>query len=200
MKTWNDIALRGLLLTCSVAFAVGCNSAFADEKKPGPKPYGSGAPAASVSAMPVEAEAKIVDGHKPWAPTLDVVIPEAPSAAPTKEEWVKAPMAWDVRVTDPGCKAQRIREWYRFSCGFGLVEMISGPQEGVAFTCFRADPKSDLCDDASVVFPVRRGDLRSIQFLRWGKWGPEPDAFMTEQFLEGDPYPLMSLQGVRWEF
>jgi hypothetical protein len=200
MKTWNDTALHGLLLTCSLVGALGCTSAFADEKKPGPKPYGSGAPAASVSAMPPEPEVKIVDGHKPWAPTLDVVIPEAPSAAPTKEEWVTAPAAWDVRVTDPGCKAQRIREWYRISCGSGLAEMISGAHEGVTFSCFKSSRDFELCEDASVVFPARRGDVRAIQFLRWGKWGPDPDAFLTEQFLEGDPYPQISLQGVRWEF
>lgn len=200
MNTWNDTAVRGLLLSCSIAFAVGCNSAFADEKKPSPKPYGSGAPAESASAPPPEPEAKIVDGHKPWAPTLDVVLPETPSAAPAKEEWVTAPAARDVRVTDPGCKAQRIREWYRFSCGFGLVEMISSAREGVSFACVKTQRDSEFCDDAAVIFPMRRGDVRAAQFLRWGKWGPEPDAFLTAQFLEGDPHPQISLQGIRWDF
>lgn len=202
MKTWNDTALHGLLLTCSLAFVMGCNSAFADEKRPGPAPYASGAASAnpSVSAKPAEPDAVLVDGHKPWAPTLDVVLPETPSPAPTKEEWVKAPRAWDVRVTDPGCKAQRIREWYRLSCGSGPVEMISGSREGLTFNCSLSTVDFPFCDEASVVFPARRGDSRAVQFLRWGKWGPEPDAVMTEQFLEGDAYPQISLQGVRWDF
>lgn len=200
MKTWNPTALHGLLLTGPLAFAIGCNPAFADEKRPGPKPYASGAPSASATAMPAEPEVKIIDGHKPWAPTLDVAIPETPSAAPTKEEWASAPQAWEVRITDPGCKAQRVREWYRVDCGFGLSEMISGPREGVTFGCLKTGGPSDFCDDAWVIFPARRGDVRAIQILRWGKWGPDPDAFLTEQFLEGDPCPQISVQGVRWEF
>jgi hypothetical protein len=202
MNTSNDTAVRAALLVCGLAFVAGCNSAYADEKKPYPKPHGSGAPyaSASASATPPEPAAKMVDGHSPWAPTLDVVLPDVPSAAPTKEEWEKASPARDVRVTDPGCKAARIREWYRFSCGSGLAEMISGAHEGVTFNCFRSSRDFELCEDASVVFPARRGDLRAVQFLRWGKWGPEPDAFLTEQYLAGDPAPLISLQGVHWDF
>jgi hypothetical protein len=200
MNPWNDTALRALLLTCSLG-AASCNSAYADEKKPGgPKPYGSGEPATSASAAPPEPEARPVDGHKPWAPTLDVVLPEVASEPPAKGEWEKAPRAWDVRITDPGCSAQRIREWYRFSCGMGEVEMIGGSNEGVTFTCSKTTADSEVCDDGAVVFPVRRGDRRAFQFLRWGKWGPEPDSLLTEQFLEGDPYPMLSLQGVRWDF
>lgn len=201
MRTWNDMALRGLLLACSLLGGVSCNSAFADEKKPSPKPYGSGAPSAgaSASAKPPEPEARPVDGHKPWAPTLDVVLPDVASDPPTKEEWLKAPAAWDVRITDPGCKAQRIREWYRLSCGFGEVEMIAGGHEGVTFPCVKTTADSEVCDDGAVIFPVRRGDRRAFQFLTWGKWGPEPDAFLTEQYLEGDASPSISLQGIRWE-
>lgn len=202
MRTWNDTALTGLLLACSLVGSVSCNSAYADEKKPYPKPYGSGAPSAgaSASAKPPEPEAKPVDGHKPWAPTLDVVLPDVASDPPTKEEWVKAPSAWDVRLTDPGCKAQRIREWYRLSCGFGEVEMISGDSASVSFACLKSAIDSEVCEDGAVIFPARRGDRRAFQFLRWGKWGPEPDALLSEQYLEGDTWPSISLQGVRWEF
>lgn len=202
MNPWNDTALRSALLVCGLLGAAGCNSAHADEKRPSPRPYGSGAPSASASASasPPEPAAKMVDGHSPWAPTLDVVLPDAPSAAPTREEWEKAPTAWDVRVTDPGCRAQRIREWYRVSCGVGVAEMISGPIVGVTFVCAKTSADSQVCDDSAVIFPARRGDLRAVQFLRWGKWGPEPDAFLTEQYLEGDPAPLISLQGVHWGF
>ncbi len=198
MTTWNGTALRATLLTCSLVGALGCNSAFAGEQKPGPKPHGSGAP--SASAMPPEAPAKLVDGHKPWAPTRDVVLPDVASDAPTKEEWLKAPAALDVRVMDPGCEAHRIREWYRFTCGLGLVEMISGAREGVTFTCTKTQPDTEFCSEAGVVFPVRRGDRRAFQFLGWSRWGPEPDSFLTEQYLEGDTSPSISLQGLRWDF
>nr|AYM52533.1 hypothetical protein [Aetherobacter fasciculatus] len=207
MNTWNTTAaLRQSLLACallaSLAGALGCNSAFADEKRPYPKGGSSAAPAAgpSASAAPPEPEPDLVDGHKPWAPTLDVVLPEAASAAPTKVEWASAPRAWEVRITDPGCKAWRIREWYRFSCGFGEIEMISGSNENVSFTCAKTQQDSELCSEAAIIFPVRRGDRRAVEFLAWSKWGPEPDSILTEQFLEGDPYPMISLQGLRWDF
>ena len=206
MNTWNDAALRQSLLACALlpllASALGCNSAFADEKRPYPKGGGSAAPSAgpSASAAPPEKEQATVDGHKPWAPTLDVVLPEAASAAPTRDEWASAPRAWDVRITDPGCKAWRIREWYRFSCGYGEIEMISGSRESVSFTCVKTQKDSVLCDEAAIVFPVRRGDRRAVEFLAWSKWGPDPDSILTEQYLEGDPYPMISLQGLRWDF
>ncbi len=203
MNTWNDTALRATLVTCSLLSllgALGGTSAFADEKKPYPRPGGSAAPAASASAPPPEKEADIVDGHKPWAPTLDVVLPEAASDPPTKADWASAPRAWEARVTDPSCKAWRIREWYRFSCGSREIEMISGSNENVTFTCQKTGRESDLCDDAAIIFPMRRGDLRAVEFLGLSKWGPEPDSILTAQFLEGDPYPLLSHQGLRWDF
>lgn len=200
MKTWNDTALRVALLACSLLGAASCANAYADEKKPYPKPGSSGAPAASASAMPLENEAKVVDGHKPWAPTLDVVLPETASPPPTKEEWASAPPAWDVRITDPSCKAQRLREWYRLSCGSGLFEMISGAHENVTFGCQKTTGDSDFCDDAAVIFPARRGDSRAFELLTWGKWGPQPDVTITEQFLEGDPYPMIAAHGLRWDF
>lgn len=201
MNTCNDTALRAAFLTCSLFSllgALGCNSAFADEKKPYPRPGGSAAPAASASASapPPEKVADIVDGHKPWAPILDVVLPEIASAPPTKDDWESAPRAWEVRVTDPGCKAWRIREWYRFSCvSAAEIEMISGSRENITFTCHK-QPGNDTCEDTAIIFPVRRGDLRAVEFLRWGKWGPDPDSILTVQFLEGDTYPLISLQGI----
>ncbi|MEO5726371.1 MAG: hypothetical protein ABI134_22275 [Byssovorax sp.] len=204
MNTWNDTALGATLLTCSLLGALGCTSAHADEKKPYPRPGGSAAPVTSASASavapPPEKVADIVDGHKPWAPTLDVVLPETASDPPTKADWASAPRAWDVRVTDPSCKAWRIREWYRFSCGSREIEMISGSNENVTFTCQKTGRDSDSCEEAAIIFPMRRGDRRAVEFLGWGKWGPEPDSILTAQFLEGDPHPLLSHQGLRWDF
>jgi hypothetical protein len=202
MKTWNDTALRTALLACSLLSAAGFSDAHADEKKPYPKPGYSASPSAVASAPPPpEAEAKLVNGHKPWAPTLDVVLPEVASEAPTKDEWASAPPALDVRVTAPGCSAKRLREWYRVTCSFALIEMIAGERGGVTFGCLKSSPDSELCDkEASIIFPARRGDSRAVEFLTWSKWGPEPDTILTEQFLEGDPYPLISVQGLRWDF
>jgi len=200
MKTWNDTALRSLLLACSLLGAAGCNDAYADEKKPYPKPGYSASPSASAIAPPPEVAPTLIDGHKPWAPTLDVVVPEVASDPPTKDEWTSAPVALDVRVTDPGCKAQRLREWYRVTCKFAQLEMIAGSHEGVSFGCFKETRDSEFCDQDSIIFPARRGDSRAAEFVTWSKWGPEPTAIMTEQFLEGDPYPMISVHGLHWGF
>ena len=200
MKTWNDTALRTALLACSLLGAAGCRDAYADEKRPYPPPGYSASPGASASARPPEAEPTLVDGHKPWVPTLDVVLPEVASAAPTKEEWKSAPPAFDVRITDPGCKAQRLREWYRVTCKYAQVEMIGGSREGVSFGCMKETRESNLCDEDAIIFPARRGDSRAAEFLTLSKWGLEPDTILTEQFLDSDPYPLITVHGLRWGF
>lgn len=213
MKIWNDEVRCAALLSMSMAGGVGCRDAWAGPARdsdrdydasvsmPVPVPMLSASPRASASGSPQEPEGALVDGHKPWSPTLDVTLPETPSEAPTKEEWGSAAPANEVRVTDPSCKVQRVREWYRLECQSGQrLEMISGSHDGVSFGCSRPARDATSCDRVWIVFPARRGDRRALEVLGWSKWGPEPDAIATEQFLEGDPCPLISVQGIRWRF
>jgi len=160
---------------------------------------------ASASAPPKdEPPPKAVDGHNPWAPTLDVSVPETASDPPAKGEWESAPVAKEVRVLAPDCKAQRIREWYRITCdGAQRMEVISGGREGVSFGRFFKSAKRDDFDFADlgwVIFPARRGDRRAFEVFYWGKWGPEPGSIITEQFLEGDSVPWISVHGLHWGF
>jgi hypothetical protein len=114
-------------------------------------------------------------------------------------EWLAAPPARDVRNLDPGCKAQRVREWYRVACGI-QIELISGQREGVSFECPTHSEEPMGCEPSAVRFPARRGDRRAFQVLRFARWGPEPDSMVTEQFIEGDPAPLVSIHGIHGGF
>jgi len=203
MSRWNEMGLCAVLAGLSLAAATGCGEAHAGPPKDRGKDYDHGAASASASASaaPPEPPAPLVDGHHAWAPTFDVAVPETASDPPAKDDWATAPAAGEVRVTDPFCRAQRLREWYRLTCKLGQrVELISGRREGVSFGCFISARESTFCDEVWVIFPARRGDSRSFDFLGWSKWGPEPDAIATEQFLPGDPGPLISIQGIRWGF
>src|SRR5262249_41689998 len=114
-----------------------------------PRDYAKGAASADPSAAPREPEAdpKPAAGEpRPWAPVRETAFPEGASPAPTRQEWEAAPPARDVRVTDPGCAAQRIREWYRIGCKRGpLIEMISGDRRDVSFECRRSSAEVDFC-------------------------------------------------------
>lgn len=192
-----------LLLVLTLAALAGCRSARADQRPNPKKDYaGAAAPSGSASAPPPEPEPKPVDGKKPWAPSFAAIAwPDRPSDPPAKEEWKTAAEAPEVRITQPGCKARRIREWYRLECGFARWnEMISGAREGVSFGCAKERRDEDGCSETWIIFPARRGDRRAFEMFSWGKWGPSPDAIATEQFLEGDDHPSISIQGIRWSF
>jgi hypothetical protein len=195
-------AYRSLLVALPLVAALAAAGVAAAGPRQDPaQAYGSAAPSASATALPAEPKPEIVAGHKPWAPTFDVAVPEAPSAAPTKEEWAAAAPAPEVRVTQPGCEVKRVREWYRVNCtSEERIALISGGREDVSFGCTRKTRDDIFCQNVWVDFPARRGDRRSFELLTWGKWGPAPDAVLTEQFLEGDPGPQISLQGARWGF
>lgn len=127
--------------------------------------------------------------------------PAARSEPPTRDEWAKAPIAEDVRVTDPSCEAKRIREYYRLSCEFAqAIGLVSGPRDEIELGCPKETKDTDFCEEAWVVFPVRKGDRRAFQFFTWSKWGPTPDSVATAQWIEGDPAPMVTLQGIRWGF
>ncbi len=190
------------LLLLSLAIVAADGRAGPDPRQ-GYDTHAGAAPSGSASALPPEPEPVIVDGHKPWVPALDVAFPPGASASdpPSREEWASAAEATEVRVTDPGCKAQRVREWYRITCGGAqAIELISGGREAVTFDCKRPARGETFCEESWVVFPARRGDRRAFEVFGFGKWGPEPDAIVTEQLLDGDPVPLVTVSGLHWGF
>ncbi len=190
MKT--RIEISTVLLGCAIA-AAGLGIARAEQAKP--------AASASASATPLEGEPQAVNGKKPWAPVFTASVPETPSDPPTREEWERAEGAPEVRITAPDCRASRVREYYRIQCRAAhWIALVSGGREGVTFGCKKGGPKDDVCDDTWVIFPARRGDRRAFEFFHWSKYGPSPDSVATEQFLEGDPYPLVSVHGIHWGY
>lgn len=198
MKT--TLPLR-LVLAIGIASALAAGVAAAGPRQDPSKAYPSATPSGSASALPPEKKPDIVAGHKPWVPTFDVEVPETPSEKPTKEEWASAKIAPEARVTQPGCDVKRVREWYRIACtSASWMGMISGTREGVSFGCTKKRRDDSNCDVVSVEFPARRGDRRAFEMLYWSKWGPAPDGIVTEQFLEGDLGPMITVQGARWGF
>ena len=192
------------------ALAVGaCALAEADEKKPYPR--GPGAPptataSASASALPAKDIAPPASSARgAWDPDFSVPpLPTEASKAPDASEWKTAPIAPEARVTYDRCKVQRIREWYRVSClSEHAIEVITGSTADLSIDCHRdtkPDDDSFFCDEVYAVFPARRGDRRAFEVFAMSRWGPEPDAIFTEQFIEGDAVPLVSVQGLRWGF
>jgi hypothetical protein len=190
-----------LVAAVGLALALAAGVAAAGPRQDPTKGYPSATPSASASELPPEKKPDVVDGHKPWVPTFDVKVPETASEKPTKEEWEKAKTATEARVTQPGCDVKRVREWYRIACtSASWMGMIGGTREGVSFGCKKRQKDDTNCDVVSVEFPARRGDRRAFELFYWSKWGPAPDAIVTEQFLEGDPGPMITVQGARWGF
>ena len=204
MKTpLNRLVPSVVVLSLALA-AAGGDGARADPRRDPQNDYPGAAPGPSGSASalpPLEPEPEAIDGGKPWVPALGVAFPEGTSDAPSKEEWASAAAATEARVTDPGCKAQRVRAWYRVTCHFAQrIELISGVRDGLSFGCTGKSSPDDFCQEGSVTFQARRGDKRAVVVFTWSKYGPEPDAIVTEQFLDGDPLPLVTVTGLHWGF
>jgi hypothetical protein len=142
----------------------------------------------------------VVSGHKLWVPSQEVdPIPEQPTPRPTAAEWVSAPIAREARVTEPNCKVFRLREWYRIHCAHLAIQQVGGTREGVEFGKRFRYKEATSPDEVWVVFPARRGDRRFFQLYTWSKWAPGfPDAHGSMQWLDGDPLPLITVQGLRW--
>lgn len=112
------------------------------------------------------------------------------SKAPAKKEWASAPAVRLARVTDSSCSAKRIREWVRVWCSgyYHSISMVSGTREGVDMGVLQ---ESDSA--AYVIFPVRKGDRRLIMYQRMTKWSGVPDLLISEQWLETDKGPMVSV-------
>ena len=184
--------------------AAGVGSALAQA---GPKGAASagypqlGSASGSASALPPE-DPPAASGKEPWIPRFDVPpIPDQPSAKPDKHAWKDAPIAREARVTEPGCEVRRIREWYRIECQNLAIQLNAGRREDVELGGFKESADDRAFSRVWAIFPARRGDRRYFQIYRWAKWAPgDPDAQASEQWLEGDPLPLITVQGLRWGF
>lgn len=143
----------------------------------------SPADAGSADAGPPPRPAHVPDFNQP-------IPPAEPSDAPSSADWLKAPVAPEVRVTDPGCSAKRLREWYRFECRGRHASLVTGERKGVTVGYNEGDYA------VWVVFPVRRGDVRVVLLARLSKWSISPNAIVSEQWLDGDPAPLITVTGI----
>lgn len=155
---------------------------------------------AQLSAALEAPAASAIDGHKPWVPNRDVPpVPTEDSPVPTKKEWDASPIAKEVRVTEPGCRAQRIREHYRVVCNrHAAIELIAGTRKALTFGEFREAADAWRPEEVWVVFPAKPGDRRFLQVYRRTKWGKAVDAEISEVFLEGEPLPRITVQGHRF--
>ncbi len=135
------------------------------------------------------------------------------SPEPKANEWSSAPRvsidrsSWTVATTDAPtsgrCDARRVREWVRIRCNLiiSAITLLGGDREGLAM---RLDPTpqqewTTFPEGAEVVFPVRRGDRRVIEWLgvAFGYHGMsalEPAFVLSEQWAPGDPGPLLVVE------
>lgn len=141
---------------------------------------------------PVETAAPFARG-----PLLPLFSDEPPgpqkTRRPSPSEWKTAPLVRFTRMSDPRCRAKRVREWIEIRCdlwgdkGFSL---IAGHREGIDY---RIDDGSGE-PSITIEFPVRRGDARVIQIVaQAGKYGMSPEVLISERWAEDEPAPTISL-------
>lgn len=173
------------------AGVAGCQSAHAEPAPTPARAAPSVSPSASADASPAEDAGSGDAGRPAYVPDLNQPPPpDEKSPAPASAEWASAPLAPEVRVTDPSCKARRLREWYRVECSAAHVSFVGGIRDGVDLG------SSEASYTAWLTFPARRGDVRVVVFARLSKWSIVPDAVLSEQWLEGDPAPLITVTGI----
>jgi hypothetical protein len=142
--------------------------------------------------------AEPADAAADAAPPLPSLADDPPSdektKPPEKAEWKSAQSIRIDRSTDNRCSAKRIREWIRIWCedwGFHSMSLVSGTREGLSMGRVEADQAA-----LYVVFPARRGDRRLILVQRMTKWSASPDVLLSEQWLETDKAPIISVLGL----
>jgi hypothetical protein len=109
---------------------------------------------------------------------------------PSRQEWASAPDAGLARISDPACSARRVREWVRVTCDRfeRNVVLVAGNKEGTDF--------GGAAGTVWATFAVRRSDRRVILFNRATNWSPQADALVSDQWLEGDPGPIVVVTGM----
>jgi hypothetical protein len=93
-----------------------------------------------------------------------------------------------------------VREWVRIRCDVitGAIALLGGDREGLAMRLdfARMQEWMTFPEHAEIVFPVRRGDRREIEWLGvsfgyHGMSSVEPAFVVSEQWAPGDEQPMI---------
>jgi len=173
--------------------------------------YSNASASASASAS---ATSEVDAALKPYDPPPD------PPAAPKKNAWVpqseksEKPAEKDWEHAEPlelprnhaFCKAQKIREWVRVECRrdptafepFVGVRVVGGSHTDVTVSNSPKVPKG--AQPLGVVFPVRKGDRRMLEFAgavspEWKSWTVTEELAFTvsEEWLESAAAPTITV-------
>jgi hypothetical protein len=136
----------------------------------------------------------------------EMPFPDAPTPVPKAKEWESAQRVVFDSKSGGGltgsCQAHRLREWIRLRCSstsIGAISLLGGNSDGLGF---QLDPPPNewvsFPEAGQIVFPVRRGDRRVIEWLQvsWGYRGPnsiEPYLVVSEHWLPDEAQPTIVL-------
>ncbi len=171
-------------------------------------PDDGGAPEDAGSAGVVDAGADA--GPSEGLPFLGPV-PEEKSKPPTPAEWGAA-RDLETNGQASNCKVRRVREWARVHCEFRAtvsIEVVSGNGNDIFFSilsgrgpCYPDEQEGEICVDSNeVVFAMRRGDRRFLQFsqMNFGNYmagGTVGAIVVSEVWLEDEPGPSLTIDDV----
>jgi len=172
----------------------------------------------SAVATPEDAEPPVDAGASDGAPadggsaSLEMLplltgVPETPSKPPKPAEWAAAEDIVASHFTS--CAVRRVREWLRVRCQLrstASIEVVAGSGKDVYFSilsgkgsCYPDEEQGEICEDQDeVVFPMRRGDRRFLQFSRralgYGMgMSTTGDVLVSEYWLEDEPGPVVTI-------
>lgn len=160
---------------------------------------GSEAPAQPAAPPAIAGAASSAAATGPTPSSLEADVPSAEkSPVPSAKEWQTATTVKLTRRSPAasGCTAKRVREWLRVRCPVKTfaLSLLGGSNEGLAFWI---GPEAEG-RFGEVQFPLRRGDVRVVQF--WGtKTDPTgvgevvPSLVLQEQWVEGEAAPMVSV-------
>ena len=144
-----------------------------------------------ISAAAIPADAGVL-------PRFDAApFAEERTPAPTGAEWKPIDPVALTASSQPGCNADRLREWVRIRCSHlptSVLAQLGGSREGVSL--FIDPPGSWVPPGGEVMFPVRRGDRRVFEWSTFGDsyegvGAPEVAFRISESWAPGDAAPTI---------
>ncbi len=140
------------------------------------------------------------DAGAPPRPRFDAEpFSEVKTPSPTSAEWKPVdPVAVTSKLPE-GCNAYRLREWVRIRCSklaTSTLALLGGTREGVSLFLDPGPNGSPAPPGGEVLFPVRRGDRRVVEWSTFGEayegFGfPEVAFLISESWPPGDPGPTL---------